>query len=180
MCARACDADAGVQQLLCTSQRLRCASLGGGPAFELDAVREFCQHKNNSVEFAFYSLDLQPGWRPYAEALGCHFVAPFDVSKITPRDVVQACQGPIDILVISHAVHLLHDAQNRGLLQHLLVKGLVKCLFVSERTHDQDIVQLLVERGLSVTPLMPQSGGKDQRQLLVLDRSGSRRRRLPC
>ena len=28
-----------------------------------------------------------------------------------------------------------------------------------------------LERGLSVTPLMPQSGGKDQRQLLVLDRS---------
>ena len=51
----------------CTSSRLRCASLGGGPAFELDAVREFCRTKNNSVEFAFYPLDLQPGWRPYAE-----------------------------------------------------------------------------------------------------------------
>ena len=43
--------------------------MGGGP-FELDAVREFCRAKNDSVEFAFYSLDLQPGWRPYAEALG--------------------------------------------------------------------------------------------------------------
>ena len=30
---------------------------------------------------------------------------------------------------------------------------------------------MLVERGLSVTPLMPQGAGKDQRQLLVLDRS---------
>ena len=150
---------------------MRCASLGGGPAFELDAVREFCLSKNDSVEFAFYSLDLQPGWRPYAEALGCHFVAPFDVSKITPRDVVQACQGPIDILVISYLFIYCTTPRTADLLQHLLVKGLVKCLFVSERTHDQDIVQLLVERGLSVTPLMPQSGGKDQRQLLVLDRS---------
>ena len=171
LCARACDADSGVQQLLCTSSRLRCASLGGGPAFELDAVREFCRAKNNSVEFAFYSLDLQPGWRPYAEALGCHFVAPFDVSKITPRDVIQACQGPIDVLVISYLFIYCTTPRTADLLQHLLIKGLVKCLFVSERTHDQDIVQLLVERGLSVTPLMPQSGGKDQRQLLVLDRS---------
>ena len=84
---------------------------------------------------------------------------------------MQACQGPIDILVISYLFIYCTTPRTADLLQHLLVKGLVKCLFVSERTHDQDIVQLLVERGLSVTPLMPQSGGKDQRQLLVLDRS---------
>ena len=55
------------------------------------------------------------------------------------------------------------------LFHYLLQKDLVKVLFISERTHDQDIVRLLEARGLAVVPLMPQAGGRDQRQLLVLD-----------
>ena len=171
LCARACDIDEGVNELLTKSPKLRCASLGGGPAFELDALREFCRAKNAETEFAFYSLDLQPGWRPYAEALGCHFVAPFDVSQITPQDVVQACRGPIDVLVISYLFIYCTTPRTADLLQHLLVTGLVRCLFISQRTQDQDIVALLEARGLSVTPLLPQQHGKDQRQLLVLDKS---------
>jgi len=156
--------------VLLASPRLRVASLGGGPAFEIDALREFVHARApQRPELALYSLDLQPGWKPYAEALGCHFVAPLDVTKASPTDIVSACRGPVDVLVVSYLLIYCTSERTADLFHYLLQKDLVKVLFISERTHDQDIVRLLEARGLAVVPLMPQAGGRDQRQLLVLD-----------
>jgi len=170
MCARACAADGYARRVLLESPALRVASLGGGPAFELDALREFCHAAcPTPPKLAMYSLDLQPGWGPYANALGCHFVAPLDVSTATPKSIVRACgDRPIDVMVISYLFIYCTDARTADLMHHLLVNDLVKVLFVSERTENQDIVGLLEQRGLAVVPLLPQRS-KDQRQLLVLD-----------
>ena len=50
-------------------------------------------HAEAAPDFRLYSIDLQPGWKPYAEALGCAFAAPFDVLEASPDDLVAAAGG---------------------------------------------------------------------------------------
>ena len=169
---RAYTIDGTVKAIFDQSQ-LRIASLGGGPAFELVAVREFLAPR----PLTLYSLDLQPAWKPYAEAVGCEFFGPFDVNKATPDSVIQACGGPLDVLVVSYLLIYCTNDHTADLFTQLLDRRLVKMLLISERTHNQDIVAMLQRRGLAVVPLMSQKVEIDQRQLLVL--RGSDRRPLP-
>ena len=175
---RAVGRDATARDVLLKSPSLRVASLGGGPAFELDAVREYVHdHADARPQLTLYSIDLQPSWRPYAEALGCRFDAPFDVLQKAPDDLVAAAGGPVDVLVVSYLLIYCTNDRTADFLANLLHRDLVKVLLVSERTHDQDIVRLLEARHLDVVPLMPQRAGNDQRQLLVLDARHRRRLR---
>ncbi|KAJ1460389.1 hypothetical protein M885DRAFT_477923 [Pelagophyceae sp. CCMP2097] len=167
LCQRACDLDAGFADIL-ARPTLRMASLGGGPAFELDAIREFVYQRHPDSEFDLYSIDLQPAWRPYAEALGCAFVAPFDVSKETAESLLKASGGkPVDLLVISYLMIYCTDDRTADMFAASLQKGYARAILFSERTHKQDIVELLERRGLSCVPLLPQAKGVDQRQMLV-------------
>ena len=168
---RAVGRDATARDVLLKSPSLRVASLGGGPAFELDAVREYVHdHADARPQLTLYSIDLQPSWRPYAEALGCRFDAPFDVLQKAPDDLIRAAGSQaIDVLVVSYLLIYCTTAHTADMFANLLQRNLVKVLLISERTHDQDIVKLLEARGLDVVPLMPQRNGADQRQLLVLN-----------
>jgi hypothetical protein len=158
--------------VLKSDSKLRVASIGGGPAFELDAVREFVWRETRSLmdqsRFEFYSIDLQPDWKPYPESLGFSFVAPFDINNAHPEDLRTACNGDIDVLVISYLLIYCTTERTADFFEQVLRQGIAKILFTSERTHKQDIVPMLLKRDLSVTYLMPQYDGQlDQRQLLV-------------
>ena len=174
--ARACGRDETARKVLLESPVLRVSSLGGGPAFEVDALREYVlKHAKQPTDLRLYSIDLQPGWAPYAEALGCAFEAPFDVLERSPDDLVNASGGkPIDVLVISYLLIYCTTDRTADLFHNLLSRNLVKVLLISERTHGQDIVKMLERRGLAVVPLMPQQNGTDQRQLLVLSADSRR------
>uniref|UniRef100_A0A7S3K2G5 Uncharacterized protein n=1 Tax=Aureoumbra lagunensis TaxID=44058 RepID=A0A7S3K2G5_9STRA len=179
LCERAAAADSTAYSIFSRDQ-LRICSLGGGPAFELVALRDFIRNihsaRPNPPKLNMFSLDLQPAWKPYAESLGVIFRGPFDVTKATTSSLLSACDcsdsAPhdiIDILVISYLLIYCTNAHTADLLAHLLTSKKVSMLLISERTHSQDIVQLLEQRGLVVHPLMPQSRYEpDQRQLLVL------------
>jgi len=161
---RASVADAHARDLLAATH-IRCASLGGGPAFELFALREFCP----DAALELYSLDLQPAWRVYAEALGCKFAAPFDVHKVLADDLVRACDDkPLDILVVSYLLIYCTNARTADLLADLLKRRLVRLLVISERTRDQGIVPLLRQRDIHVLPLLSQDREPDFRQLIAL------------
>ena len=168
--ARAAGRDATARDVFLKTPELRVASLGGGPAFEVDALREYVlAHAEAAPDFRLYSIDLQPGWKPYAEALGCAFAAPFDVLEASPDDLVAAAGGkPVDVLLVSYLLIYCTSDRTADFFHNLLARKLAKVLLISERTHDQDIVKLLEARGLAVIPLMPQRNGNDQRQLLVL------------
>jgi len=162
---------------------LRVASLGGGPAFELVAVREFVRARRHALRrperrLEFFSLDLQPAWKPYAEAVGCTFVAPFDVLQATADALLSAVGGrPLDVLVISYLLIYCTNDRTADLLADVLRRNIARVLFISERTDDQAIVAKLEQRGLVVVPLLtPQSAGgaRDERQLLVLRRDRRR------
>ncbi len=174
LCQRACQRDRHARKVVLKSDsKLRVASIGGGPGFELDAIREFVWRETRSLtdqsRFEFYSIDLQPDWKPYPESLGFNFVAPFDINSVNPEDLRSACDGKdIDVLVISYLLIYCTTERTADFFEQLLRQGIVKILFCSERTHKQDIVPMLVRRNLSVTHLMPQYDNQlDQRQLLV-------------
>lgn len=160
---RAVAVDAVARGVLRSSTKLRVASVGGGPAFELVALADFV-----SATPELYSLDLQPAWKPYAEALGCEF-AQVDVNQATPKSLIDACGGkPLDILVVSYLLIYCTNERTADLLADLLRQRLVSVLLISERTHIQGIVNLLRKRHIAVIPLMPQTRETDHRQLLAL------------
>lgn len=160
---RAVAVDAIARGVLRSSAELRVASLGGGPAFELVALSDFV-----STSPQLYSLDLQPAWKPYAEALGCAF-ARVDVNEASPKSIIDACGGkPLDVLVVSYLLIYCTNDRTADLLADLLRQRLVSVLLISERTHIQGIVALLRKRQVAVIPLMPQTRETDHRQLLAL------------
>ena len=64
--------EAGAQQVA-SAPKLRVASLGGGPGFELLAVRAFLERECPETALDLISLDLEESWRPCAEELGVRF-----------------------------------------------------------------------------------------------------------
>ena len=79
----------------------RVVSLGGGPGFELLAVRAFVALHLPSVALELRSLDLEASWRPCAEGLGIEF-SEWDVND---GDGLMAAVGEgverIDLAIIS-------------------------------------------------------------------------------
>lgn len=167
---RATAQDTLARELL-SAPSVRCASLGGGPAFELFALEEFSRHLRGGqpAKLELYSLDLQPAWKVYAEALGCKFAAPFDVHAVVPDDVIRACDDkPLDLLVVSYLLIYCTTTKTADLLADLLKRRLVKLLVISERTRDQGIVSLLKQRQIAVIPLLSQQSEPDFRQIIAL------------
>lgn len=166
---RATAQDTLARELL-SAPSVRCASLGGGPAFELFALEEFSRHlRGQPAKLELYSLDLQPAWKVYAEALGCKFAAPFDVHNVVPEDVIRACDDkPLDLLVVSYLLIYCTTPKTADLLADLLKRRLVKLLVISERTRDQGIVSLLRQRQITVVPLLSQQRESDFRQMIAL------------
>ena len=101
-----------------------------------------------------YSIDLQPSWKPYAEALGCKFVAPWDVSKETADSLLGACGGkPIDVS--------LFKTQNPPTApRHLLPDDLlhrrpcVSVVMTSKRLGTADLFATFLKRGYAAAMLI--------------------------
>ena len=81
---------------------LRVASFGGGPGFELVAIRSFCERHLPRASLSLASLDLATEWKPCAEGLGVAF-HPWNVND---GDGVLKAAGweGIDLAVISCAL----------------------------------------------------------------------------
>lgn len=80
----------------------RVASLGGGPGFELLALRVFFEHHFPSVRVQAVSLDLATEWRPYCAALGVGY-AEWDVRD--GAGLLERAGGPIDFAIVSYVLH---------------------------------------------------------------------------
>ena len=82
----------------------RVASLGGGPGFELLAIRDFCTEHLPATTPELKSLDLAEEWRPCAEGLGLGF----NTWDVNDGEGLMSAAGMerIDLAVISCAPHL--------------------------------------------------------------------------
>ena len=170
---------------------VRVSSIGGGPGFELHAVREWIRSNGACVTDAglssgemdarmdLISLDLQGDWASYASQLGLRFVGDWDLRR---GDLIQQCGGQtVHIAIISYVLIYTSEESTADMLAELLRPaadggGGVRALMISERAHRQPIVSKMQSRDVDVIKLMPQNArdGVDERQLLVLPRGGRR------
>ena len=161
--------------------RLTAASLGGGPGFELHALREWVRGEaalesvHGSGAQRLVSLDLQGGWAPYAERLGLGFVGPWDLTKDDPVASCGLRPGELHVAIISYVLIYCCDEATAERIANMLRPpeqgGLgLRALIVSERSHVQPMIPMLEKRGVVTLRLMRQDSreGTDHRQLLFL------------
>lgn len=168
--------------------RCRVASLGGGPGFELVAVRAFFRIHFPHVVLELVSLDLASSWAPYCAELGVDF-AQWDVND--GDGLLPACKGPVDFAIISY---VLHHYMSNGHCAAWLGRWLAgprpaaslppasaavgppealgtapapRAVFISSRYESlRHEVDLITARGVRVYALMGQAAGSDHRQLI--------------
>jgi len=158
---------------------IRAASLGGGPGFELFALRKWLDRSFPDMQGELHSLDLQAEWKPYAEGLGLGFVGPWDITSGDLLRDLKMQDGDLHLVIISYVLIYCCTAETADMLARLLTpvedggKG-VKALLVSERAHEQPMIAMLQERGIPAVRLMRQDNareGTDERQLLFLSKN---------
>ena len=181
---------------------LHVASIGGGPGFELHAVREWVKANAEALgeteadaaeRIDLISLDLQADWAPYAEKIGLRFVGDWDLRR---GDLIEQCGCDIHIAIISYVLIYTGEESTADMLARMLAPKEqhaaeqqqqqqqqrggggdgVKALLISERSHSQPIVSKMERRNVDLVKLMPQHTreGRDDRQLLVLPKGHQR------
>ena len=166
---------------------LRWASLGGGPGFELLAVKWFFEKHFPRYALDLVSLDLEASWREAAEGLGLRF-STWDV-----RDgdgLERAAGGPVDYAVASYVLkmYMANEPCARWLGEKLNRSpgtggGLRAALVVSRDENLEAASRLMRDASIgnaTVVPLMDPEGGRDDRQLAFAPGGcgrGRRRRR---
>lgn len=151
---------------------LRWASLGGGPGFELLAVKWFFEKHFPRYALDLVSLDLEASWREAAEGLGLRF-STWDV-----RDgdgLERAAGGPVDYAVASYVLkmYMANEPCARWLGEKLNRSpgtggGLRAALVVSRDENLEAASRLMRDASIgnaTVVPLMDPEGGRDDRQL---------------
>ena len=151
-------------------QTLRWASLGGGPGFELLAVRWFFERHYPSYDLDLVSLDLEGSWRPCAEGLGLRFNE-WDVND--GDGLERAAGGRVDFSIASYVLkmYMANEACARwlGAKLNALHDPMRAVLVVSRDENLEAACRLMREHGrVDVVPLMDPSGGRDDRQLVFV------------
>ena len=145
------------------SRAARIASIGGGPGYELLALREFLRELAPPLRVELTSVDLQPGWEPFARALDCGAIT----ADLNDGDMLSRCGAPLDIVVISYVLIYCSNEATAAMFARLLrAEGGPRAILVSERTHRQEMAGLMERQGVTVTRLMPQRRGRDERQMV--------------
>lgn len=113
------------------------------------------------------SLDLQPTWRPYVEAMGYAFHT-YDLN--TNEAPAESCGEEVfDLCIISNVLNYVTNEDAADLFFRLLTEGRCRCIMLNERGAEQRMCDMVERRGVVVVRLLLQGGsGRDDRQLLFL------------
>jgi hypothetical protein len=144
---------------------LRVASIGGGPGYELLAMKMFFEKYLPDVQLELISLDLCPSWRGYVEALGFQFVQ-WDIHDGNLLNVLNMSPGDLTYVIISYVLIYCSDDPTMDMLANLLTTEKVRAIIVSERSERTNGVSMMKKRGITVCKLMDQSMGQDERQCI--------------
>ena len=150
---------------------LRWATLGGGPGFELLAVKWFFEAHFPRYELDLVSLDLENSWRGAATCLGLRFNT-WDV--LDGDNLEKAAGGPVDFAIVSYVLKMyMANTQCAKWLGEKLnsqTNALRLVLVVSRDENLEQASQLIKDPSIgnaTIVPLMDPSLGRDDRQLAV-------------
>ena len=150
---------------------LRWASLGGGPGFELVAVRWFFEKHFPKYKLDLVSLDLETSWREAAEGLGLRFNA-WDITD--GEGLENAAGGPVDYAVCSYVLkmYMTNETCARWLGRKLnapSVQNALRAVLVVSRDENLEPASRLMRDpaigSATVVPLMEPGFGRDDRQI---------------
>ncbi|GAB5364277.1 hypothetical protein AAMO2058_000955900 [Amorphochlora amoebiformis] len=162
--------------------KIRVASLGGGPGFELLAFEHFCRLHHKGLQVEFFSLDLEASWEPYVKMFGYKFLK-WDFSKGSfIEDIKQTIQEPhadsrrglVDYVLLSYVFyHYMQTKSCFDMLQNFLNEKGGRAVLISSRFErlDKACKELAREsngRKLQIVKLIDQWAGRDDRQLVLL------------
>mmetsp|Transcript_13977 Transcript_13977/g.50866 ORF Transcript_13977/g.50866 Transcript_13977/m.50866 type:complete len:407 (-) Transcript_13977:729-1949(-) len=159
--------------LMSGKRRVRVASIGGGPGFELLAFQRFFEFYYPNYQLELISLDVEESWRKHVEGLGLRFEQ-WDV-KDGAAKLEDKCRGAVQFAIISYVFyHYMSNNECYDWLANWLLRddeSVVKgpdALFVSSRQFGlQPQVENMRRRGVRVQKLMEQAT-TDDRQLLFM------------
>mmetsp|Transcript_25548 Transcript_25548/g.31418 ORF Transcript_25548/g.31418 Transcript_25548/m.31418 type:complete len:565 (-) Transcript_25548:452-2146(-) len=154
-------------QSACEAPIIRMASIGGGPAFELLAIKLYFERIAPGAILELISLDLQPSWKQYVELLGFKFIH-WNIYDGNLLETLNLEPGQLTYVVISYVLIYCTDDQTMDMLTSLLRDDKVRAIIVSERSESTGGVQMMESRGITVAKLMNQTWGKDERQTVFL------------
>ena len=148
---------------------LRWASLGGGPGFELLAVKWFFEKHFPRYDLDLVSLDLEASWREAAEGLGLRF----NTWDVRDGDGLEhAAGGPVDYAVASYVLkmYMANEPCARWLGEKLnSASNRLRAALIVSRDENLEAASRLVRDAsignATVVPLMDPNGGSDDRQL---------------
>ena len=157
-------------------QPFRVASFGGGPGFEMVAVRSFCQRHLPCAQPQGTSLDLAIEWEPCAKALGFNFTE----WNVNDGEGVLRASGfeRIDLAVISYVLyHYMSNEHCAEWMARRLRAHDIGAIMIISRFEDlSSQIEAMERRGIRVIKLMRQptftregkQANSDHRQLLFL------------
>jgi len=156
--------DQGMLDSISGMTRVRFVSFGGGPGFELYAVRVFLNEHFPHVQVELTSQDLEEQWEHTAHILDCKFVHGSFYDEKLVTELAQNHEFGIASYVVYHYLREKPD-----ILHRIVSQPSIKFLFCNERFEKMELYDNLTSSkyGLKATPLIDQSKGRDDR-LMVL------------
>jgi len=150
---------------------LRIASVGGGPGYELLALRIFFKRNFPNVTLDLTSLDLCKSWEQYVLRLGFKFL-PYNINDGNLLGRLGLAKGELEYVIISYIMIYVSNDKCLDMFRDLLIRDGVRALIMSERTEATPACKRMENRGIHCSRLMPQKLGQDERQnLFVADPS---------
>jgi len=148
------------------TKKLRLASLGGGPGFEMYAMQEFLKKHLPHIVVETTSQDLGQDWEHFANILHCNFIS----GNFYDSDLIERIGNEYDYVVLSYVVY--HYLRNKpSILINLITKYKLRGVFVNERFQNLEVFDYLEDNGIKVIRLINQHLGRDDRQLFLTKRN---------
>lgn len=149
-------------------------SLGGGPGFELIAVREFFKKNFDKDDVNLISTDIQESWINYTKLMNINFLK----NDLKNSDVLHKINSFSNknskiFLILSYVRAYIDNEKSFLLIKNLLENNNVKGIFVSDRRKKNNVVNILKKKyNIRVIYLLQKHKGMpDERQVILLKKN---------
>jgi len=156
-----------------TPKKVHVLNLFGGPSYELFAMEQYFAKFFPKVQLNMVAIDCTTTWEAYVKELGYHFhVWNADTEDILSLvGIDENAEEPV-YLNLSYAQVNSMSIEMLNLLRNLLVQSKVHAMFITDHDLIQaNFCQSMEESGIQVERLLHQSKCRDDRQLLLLNKS---------
>jgi len=143
-------------------EKIKIASIGGGPGFELYATEKFLKQYFPKIHIQTISQDLNPLWEKHANIFQCEFIKGDFYSHQELQLIIPKCH----ILIFSYVV--CHYMRETSLILNILQNNPhLYGIFINERVENIELYNSLESKGVRIFRLIDQTYSRDDRQVFL-------------